>query len=282
MHGVRRPGSHSASWLHCSRPSMQLDRFGCALAPDLCTGRIVQGRNCGQFAVRRLTTTNSDPLRSSFIGTLPGAGLLFGPRLYQKALAPYPRTCFCRFCRAGGGRARSGSLSRPSACIPCAAWMSRRKHSSSYRKRGDSTTSRPLSGAVLFRPSSAGHEAPPPTAFLSVAPGLMTYTFEAATDICAGCGRYAPDAPWFRRCRIRGVARLRHPPEPRRSHPTPRREQRVMISAWHPEAPFRLSGGPVRRRSPVPPSPRPPRPHGLRHAHSAWSYGHFCVRAGGR
>ena len=66
------------------------------------------------------------------------------------------------------------------------------------------------------------------------------------------------------------------------SHPMPRREQRVMISAWHPEAPFRLSGGPVRLRSPVPPSPRPPRPHGLRHAHSAWSYGHCCVRAGGR
>ena len=131
-------------------------------------------------------------------------------------------TCFCRFCRAGGVRVRSGSLSRPSACIPCAAWMSRRKYPSSYRKRGDSTSSHSLSGAVPFPPSSADHEAPPPTAFLSVASGLRTGTVEAATDIFSsvrGLRAIRAGRNRFRRCRIRGVSHLCHPPEPRRSYP---------------------------------------------------------------
>ena len=129
---------------------------------------------------------------------------------------------FCRFCRAGTGRVRSGSLSRPSACIPCAAWMSRRKHPSSYRKREDSTSSRSLSGADLFPPLAVDHEAPPPTAFLSVAPGLTTGSVEASTDIFTpvrGLRAIRAGGNRFQRCRIRGVARLRHPPEPRRVTP---------------------------------------------------------------
>ena len=101
-----------------------------------------------------------------------------------------------------------------------------------------------------------------PQAPLGLNAGCITAFITGALEL-PGSGLRTPCGAWF-------------------SHPTPRREQRVMISAWHPEAPFRLARGQEQRRSPGPPSPPPPRPHGLRHAHSAWSYGHCCVRAGGR